>query len=171
MPDLYLLRHAKSDWSKPGQRDYDRKLAARGQKDATRMGRYMKSAGYQPAKTLCSSATRTRETFDLVLAEWDEKCDIEFAQQLYGGGAHAYFNLIRALPDNIQSAMVVGHNPTTHQLALAFSGDGPADDMANLRVKYPTCGLAVIRFAEVGWSEIDQGGGELIEFTTPKSIT
>ncbi len=170
MVDLYLFRHSKSDWPSEGGPDRDRVLAPRGIKDASAMGGYMRSSGHLPDTVLCSSAARTRQTLDLARQNWDQKIDIRFSDELYSGGVQAYFNLIRELPDTSTSAMLLAHNPTIHQLALELSGRGGPNDVERLSRKYPTSGLAVIRFAVGKWSDISQGDGDLIEFATPKTI-
>ena len=38
---LYLMRHAKSDWSGLGTSDYDRPINHRGEKNAKRIGAWM----------------------------------------------------------------------------------------------------------------------------------
>jgi phosphohistidine phosphatase len=42
MKRLTLVRHAKSDWSLPGQQDWDRVLNKRGQRDAPEMARRLR---------------------------------------------------------------------------------------------------------------------------------
>ncbi len=44
MKRLTLVRHAKSDWSLPGQADWDRPLNKRGQRDAPEMARRLRPA-------------------------------------------------------------------------------------------------------------------------------
>ena len=64
MPRLFLLRHAKSPPAVPGQKDFDRPLAARGRAAAPAVGRHMADKGYLPDLVLCSPSARTRETLD-----------------------------------------------------------------------------------------------------------
>jgi phosphohistidine phosphatase len=61
---LILLRHAKSAWPE-GVADQRRPLAGRGQRDAPAAGRWLGAAGYLPGLVLCSTAQRTRETWQL----------------------------------------------------------------------------------------------------------
>lgn len=170
MVELYLLRHAKSDWPSEGGADRDRVLSPRGIEAAGAIGGYMSQSGYLPDTILCSSAARTRQTLDLVTRTWNHEIDIHYSDTLYSGSAQAYFNLVRELPGTCTSAMLLAHNPTIHQLAVALSGDGSPEDIQRLSRKYPTSGLAVIRFAAGNWPDIGQGGGKLIEFATPKII-
>ncbi len=170
MVELYLLRHSKSDWPPDGGPDRDRVLAPRGIRDAAAMGDYMSRSGYLPDTVLCSSAARTRQTLDLVRQNWNQEIDVRYSDTLYSGSVQAYFNLVRELPDSCSSAMLLAHNPTIHQLALALSGDGPPEDVERLSRKYPTSGLTVIRFAADNWSDIGEGDGDLLAFVTPKTL-
>ena len=61
---LMIFRHAKAEKGAPGTRDRDRPLAARGLKDAPRMGAYMAHHALVPRHALVSPARRTRETWD-----------------------------------------------------------------------------------------------------------
>ena len=58
MHRLMLLRHAKSDWSRPGMPDRNRPLNARGRKAAPAMAAHMLSQELVPQRALVSTATR-----------------------------------------------------------------------------------------------------------------
>ena len=83
MKTVYLLRHAKSDWSNPNITDFDRSLNQRGLEDAERLSRYVAAEGYYFDKIYCSAAVRTTQTHDLVLDEAGEYADAEFLDDLY----------------------------------------------------------------------------------------
>ena len=63
---VWLIRHAKSDWSNGGQRDFDRPLNDRGWRDGPRMQAWLN--GQQPAATWiwCSPAKRAMQTCTFV---------------------------------------------------------------------------------------------------------
>src|SRR5690349_19664904 len=69
---LVLLRHAKSEWPE-GVPDHKRPLTARGRRDATAAGRWLRAhlddLGHGLDAVACSPAQRTRETWALVAAE------------------------------------------------------------------------------------------------------
>ncbi|HVG21430.1 MAG TPA: histidine phosphatase family protein, partial [Blastocatellia bacterium] len=67
MKTLLLLRHAKSDWDDPKLRDFDRPLAARGKRDAPRIGKALKERGPSPDLIVSSPAARARETIEAVI--------------------------------------------------------------------------------------------------------
>ena len=65
------MRHAKSDWGTPGERDLDRPLAKRGQRDAPRMGKWLRAQGLVPDLVLASPARRAQETASKVCKALD----------------------------------------------------------------------------------------------------
>ena len=66
---LHLLRHAKSSW-KEDVDDHERRLNRRGREAARRVGQQLPAALGALDLVLCSSARRTRETMELVIAEF-----------------------------------------------------------------------------------------------------
>ena len=42
MKQIFLLRHAKSDWSNLGQQDFDRPLSKRGINNAAKISEYVR---------------------------------------------------------------------------------------------------------------------------------
>ena len=65
MKQIFLLRHAKSDWDSLNQQDFDRPLAKRGIEEADLLSKHIKEKHYLIDKVLCSSALRTKQTFDI----------------------------------------------------------------------------------------------------------
>ncbi len=169
MVTLLLFRHAKSAWNKPGLGDFGRSLAPRGEQAAPRMGAYMEREGLAPDVVLCSTAVRTRQTLELAQAEWKSPPGIQYEAGLYGASPGEMLRFIHALPARCGHAMLVGHNPGIHSLAVTLSGDGEADAMGALKMKFPTAALAVIEF-EGGWGSIAQGAGYLQRFVVPREL-
>src|SRR4029450_3931458 len=83
MHTLYLLRHAKSSWADPTLPDHERPLARRGRRDAKRIAKHLVRLGIQPQLVLCSSAERTRETFDRVRSALGAASTVSLEAQLY----------------------------------------------------------------------------------------
>jgi phosphohistidine phosphatase len=161
---LFLLRHAKAGWALPGMRDFDRPLDPTGHADAEAMGARMREHGYIPDVTLCSNATRARETLEDIAGQADTG-RVVFCDSLYSEDAAGYLALIR---DNASSGsiLVVGHNPMMEDLASAVSGDGEASARATLGLGFPTSGLAVIAFPG-SLRKAEPGAGYLEAFHTP----
>lgn len=172
MLTLALLRHAKSSWDQPGLDDFDRPLNARGTDAAPLMGAEIRRIGLQPDITLCSPALRTRQTLQLALPELVASGrGVRFDRDLYTASAEDLLAILRALPSEAKVALIVGHNPAMHNLALALVGSGAKEDLADLTDTYPTGALAVLTFEARHWREIDVRRGHLMHFTMPRRLS
>jgi phosphohistidine phosphatase len=167
---LMLLRHAKSDWSVGGQPDRDRKLNQRGRAAATQMGAYMGAEKLLPTLILCSTAARTRETCNRLIAAFAHP-PIHYERQLYEAAPETIIDLIAATSGDVRDLLVIGHNPGLQLAALKLVAAGSAEQRADLRDKFPTAALAVIDFDIDAWSAVKSGKGRLERFTVPRQIS
>src|ERR1051326_9457722 len=94
MRRLMLLRHAKSDCTRPGARDHERTLAPRGREAAPRIGAYMVHHGLLPDFVVCSTAVRARETWDLVAKAFAHKPEVVYEERIYEAGPNALFGVV-----------------------------------------------------------------------------
>lgn len=170
MLTLSLLRHAKSSWISPSLPDQDRPLNARGVADAPIMARAMAKHGIDPSLVLCSSARRTRDTLALVLPELTVEPRVIYEEALYHATASEMLQTLRGVSPEINSVMLVGHNPEIHALALDLIGSGPQSLKMRLLEKLPTTGFVVIAFPFQSWAEVTVNSGELKLFLTPKIL-
>jgi phosphohistidine phosphatase len=92
---LILIRHAKSDWDDPALSDHDRPLNARGQRSAPRIGAWLAEQGVTPDAVLCSTALRTRETWDGIATQLPEAPEPVFSHGLYHAAPIDMLNAIR----------------------------------------------------------------------------
>jgi phosphohistidine phosphatase len=167
MRRLLLLRHAKSSWADAGLRDHERPLNARGREAAPRVGRYLDREGLVPDLVLCSSARRTCET--VARLRLPEKVPVEVSHDLYLGSPDAVLDLVRQVDDTVATLLVVGHNPTTHELALTLAGAGDADLVDDLARRFPTGALAGLAF-DGDWRSLDAGAARLERFVAPRDL-
>jgi phosphohistidine phosphatase len=165
---LYLLRHAKAVVAGGSIADFDRPLAARGQREAGALAAYMAERGHAPVRILCSSSQRTRETLAPLLAAWPANAAVEISRQLYNADADDLLSLVCATEEAATSLMLIGHNPGIEQLARALAGDGDDAAMRRMRDHYPPAGLAVSDFDASAWSDIRPGAGHLSAIETPR---
>lgn len=163
---LILTRHAKSDWSEPGQDDFDRPLNHRGRRDAPRLGLWLASRGYRPDLVLCSAAMRTRETMDHALSTLGAEPEIRFRANLYQAGPETLLSELHGATGG--TVMVIGHNPGIADFAHALVHDRPMHDRFD---DYPTAATAVIDFALPGWADAAPGSGAIRDFVTPDDLT
>ena len=165
---LLLLRHAKSAW--PDVPDAERPLNDRGRRDAPAMGRWLQSSGYVPDVVLCSTACRTRETWDLMAPELDVAPPVHYEQRIYEATALSLLHLLREAGNGHRTVLLIGHNPGIAELAIGIAqlADGPAGEpLGRVRKKYPTAGLAVLEF-EGEWADLTPGEVLMTEFAVPR---
>jgi len=166
---LYILRHAKAGWAAPGKTDFDRSLNERGVADIALVGAEMAASGLTPQKILCSPSSRTRETLRGMLEATKGSPVIEYPDSLYSGTPEDYLEAI-SLEDDVQSLMIIGHNPTCAILAYSLCRDGEPSAMQVLRERYPTGALAVIDIDAESWADLREGCGYLNMFIYPKAL-
>ena len=165
---LVLLRHAKSDWP-VGVPDHQRPLAERGRRQAPLAGRWLAERNLVPDLALVSSAVRTQQTWDLVRAELDADVPALVEDALYDAGLTSMLDRLHALPDDLSTVLVVGHNPGTESLAVFLDdGTGPADDRARMIGKYPTSAIAVLGLVVDTWADVDRDTARLEAFAVPR---
>jgi phosphohistidine phosphatase len=169
MRRLMLLRHGKSDWP-AGVPDLQRPIAERGRRASKAMGHHMVASGFQPERVLVSPALRTRQTWEIAGQAFSPTPPITFEPAIYEAEAIELLSVVQSLPEDIRSVLMVGHNPGLQDLALLLAGDGDAEAMARLNMKYSTAGLAILDLSGTGWSDAGEGCAILRRFDTPRSI-
>jgi phosphohistidine phosphatase len=143
---LSILRHAKSSWSDSSLPDHDRPLNKRGLRDAPRMGELIREQGLVPDAILSSTALRARETVLAVAAATGFPDEVCFVRRLYGAGPDDYLEVLTALSDDFEHAMVVGHNPGLEELVTRVVGEPHT---------LPTAALAVVELPIESWKGLD----------------
>lgn len=172
MKTLHLLRHAKSDWADADLGDHERPLNARGIAAAKAMGKALAAEGFRVGAIYCSTATRARETYEL-LRKPLPRSPATFHDELYMVSPGDLMAFIRAVPDEHQSIMLIGHNPATHEIALSLIARAAADareSVAALKSKYATGALCTIEFDTAQWRKVAPGKGTLVRYLRPKDL-
>jgi phosphohistidine phosphatase len=170
MRRLMLLRHAKSDWTR-GARDHERTLAPRGREAAPRIGAYMVHHGLIPDLVLCSTATRARETWDLVAKAFAAKLPVVHEERIYEAASNALLDVAKEAKNEVHALLLVGHNPGLHEFAQRLIASGDTDARARLTEKFPTGALAVIDFAVDDWRKLHPRSGRLDRLVVPRTLT
>lgn len=167
-----MLRHAKSAWP-PDVVDHDRPLAPRGCRDAPAAGRWLRANGYVPDHVVCSTARRTRETWQLAAAELGATPPVSFQDEVYGASADALIDVVRRTPPEMGILLLVGHSPGVQGITLALAGneaaDAPPATLERASAKFPTAAIAVLAFTGA-WSRLQPGQARLTGFVTPRDM-
>jgi phosphohistidine phosphatase len=125
------------------------------------MGRLLARAGQAPGTALCSPAVRAAETLRLAMEAGGWWCPTRTAPGLYGAGVQGALDEIRAEGGGAELLIVVGHEPTSSELAAVLIGGG--------QVALPTGAALRIDFEEAKtWADTAPGTGELAWLLVPR---
>ena len=146
MKKLFLIRHAKSDWSTEGLADIDRPLNKRGYIDAHLVGAFLKN--HYSAKTIfiCSPAVRALTTaliFATELAHLKE--EILLVPDIYEANTEDLFQVVAKTADHFEGVFLFGHNPSISEVVATLSG-GPF-------VNLPTCCVSAFESEAKRWQD------------------
>jgi phosphohistidine phosphatase len=168
---LWLLRHAKTVADPPeGGSDFDRVLAPRGRRDAKALADCLAPKGTlpgvgrapRPTVALVSPAARTAATAELALAHWSRPPAVRLVPDLYGAEPNDVLAALRKLEDDIESVMVVGHNPTAHALSVGLIDQADTKGLTLAAKRgFPTCALGIYTFAIDSWRDAEGHSAKL----------
>jgi len=163
MKMLYLIRHAKSDWSNLFLRDFDRPLNERGEFSAPLMGDHLMKKGIKPDLILSSPALRAKTTAVIIAEKLSSPLNaILYVPSLYESDVDTILSLIRTTSEDIETLFIVGHNPELTECANLIT----QAEIENI----PTCGVVEMRLKENSWDRIGINSAELVSLDTPKKI-
>lgn len=148
MRTLVIMRHANAAWGSNYGDDHGRPLDSRGHAEADAAGARFAAADLVPDLVCCSSATRTRETLERVLACLDRSPTVRFDDELYGASAGMLLATARATEDEYRRVLLVAHNPGVSEFVGHFRG--------RRRTLIPTSGVAWFEFDVDSWRAVDE---------------
>lgn len=160
---LLLVRHASSDYAGLGVKDIDRMLNDRGIQQAHTMAAYVKDKGIRPDIVLASPAKRTHKTalfFVDSLGIGENK--INLLNDIYEAEPETLLDIIHKTPNEIETLMIVGHNPSIALLSSFLS--------SHMIDEVPTCGVVDMAFDVSGWDSIREGDGMFISLDVPDKL-
>ncbi len=171
MLKLTLMRHANSGWGEEGQSDFERTLDNRGRNDAPNMGAYMARQNILPDLILCSTAFRTRETYELLNEQAGFSADVRFLDELYLIGEMQLMKLLYTITPEFKHVCVIAHNPGLQEMIVNLTAMSSEGRLAGLGSDFPTSSIVVFKFNISDWSDLMKHSGEVVEFSTPAHLS
>jgi phosphohistidine phosphatase len=169
---LTILRHAKSGWDAPVERDFDRPINARGRRGAELIGQYLKRQGLPVDRIVASPAVRVTETLDIfqpaaglagVEPHWDRR--------IYLASAATLMEVVRDTGGDANHLLIAGHNPGLEDLILMLVPESAGDALrAEVEEKLPTSALARLELDIDDWHALDMRGARLAAFIRPRDL-
>ncbi len=157
--ELWLLRHSQAEHN-DGVADYDRRLTAKGEQKALRIGQWLQHAHLSPDIVLSSPAARAYHTACIVAdtLAWD-KSRVQQEARLYFQGFMEIKAILAELPASFKKVLVVGHNPDFEALLVNLVG---GDKLAYDDELMPTATLVRLQLPD-DWQALAAGCGVVLE--------
>ena len=162
MKKIILIRHAKSDWDNPSLPDYDRPLAARGLEDTPKMAASLKNRGIQVDLICSSTAQRAMQTANITAAVLGyPEAEIHWERYLYHASASHLLQFIQSQSNQVQSLLLVGHNPGLTELIVRLGVN-----LDNL----PTAGQFAFTVLSDDWKNLSAANCKFEWWDSPKKL-
>ena len=162
MKQLFIVRHAKSDWGDANLRDFDRPLNHRGHKNAPEMVSRLMEKSIKPDAIVSSPALRAFTTAKYFAAGWQLPAEqLNTNANIYEASLKSLLKVINDFDAEFDQVALFGHNPGLTDLLNYLTGEY----ISNM----PTCSIAIIEFPFDDWKLISSGTGNLVLFDYPKS--
>jgi len=163
MKQLLLIRHAKSSWANPGQADFDRPLNERGHKDAPMMAKRILEREITINAVISSTAVRALTTANYFAdANGISSANIIQHDFLYHAPPERIAKAIVQIPDEINTAAIVGHNPGITDFVNQLTAT-QIDDM-------PTCAVFAVTIHTTSWKNWATAKKEVLFVIWPKQV-
>lgn len=161
MKKVFIIRHAKSDQTFYGN-DFERPLNERGKKDAPLMAERLLKQQKHIDAFVASPAIRAKHTaqaFASVFEAPEEK--VMFISALYHAPANVFYDVIAALPNDLNTVAIFSHNPGITYFVNSLHEKVNIDNM-------PTCGIFAVE-ADIGqWKDFIKAKKNFLFFDYPK---
>ena len=163
MKKLFIIRHAKSDQSFFGN-DFERPLNERGRSDAPFMAKKILDKKYTIDALVSSPAVRAKKTACLFAETLKiPATEIIFISALYHASPEVFYEVVSALPDELNTVAVFSHNPGISYFVNSLNCFTKVDNM-------PTCGIFGISIDIAVWSGFNKAKKEFLFYDYPKNI-
>jgi phosphohistidine phosphatase len=167
--ELFILRHAKSDWGTNAPNDFARPLAKRGKTDAPKVGGWLYREGLVPDLVVSSPAERARQTTRKLCKAMDYKEKrVVWDEEIYAASTAELLRVLARCPANTGSVMLVGHNPGLEDLLSFLVGDD-LEIPPNGKL-LPTAALARLEMPD-DWSALEAGCAQLLSLQRPRDLS
>lgn len=162
MKNLFIIRHAKSDWSIDGLADIDRPLNTRGYRDAHAIGKILKEKNWNPDAMISSPAIRALSTCLIISEELQFlKSGIRIEPALYESNLQKYIDVLKTVDEASNSVAFFGHNPIVSDLCSFF---------AKKLIDMPTCSVVQFQVSSSKWAEASHESVSFVDLISPKMI-
>ena len=162
MKQLFIIRHAKSDWGDFTLPDFERPLNERGKADAPVMAKRLLSKKIKIDAFISSPARRAKKTCKLFCKEFHiDDNEIIFIEKLYNAQVEIFFETILSLDNKFEQVAIFAHNPGVTDFANRLCKNLHIDEM-------PTCAIFAVEVDIINWKDFKEAEKRFLFFDYPK---
>jgi phosphohistidine phosphatase len=157
-----FIRHGNANNTVLGFKDFDRTLSNVGIEEATKVAAKIFAMQIPIDIFICSAAKRTMQTCEIFARHYNYSFDnILSNEELYNADYKDVLLLLQALPNEVNSIALIGHNPTMSECATILRNDNTMVDM-------PTAGCISFEYETENWKDLLMSASKVVQFSTPK---
>lgn len=161
---LLLVRHAEAA---AGPVDAERSLTDRGARHAAAIGSWLAQAGLVPDRVVVSPARRAAQTWEQARASLAPDVEPVVDGRVYDNTVEALLAAVRESSEDVQTLVVVGHNPSVGELARVLDdGRGSPPARRDATAGFPAGAVAVFSLA-VPLAAVRPGAATLVDVRVP----
>jgi phosphohistidine phosphatase len=147
MKTLQILRHAKTEKQKIGQKDFDRELTIRGLGQIADLIQQQREHLEKVERILVSPAKRTRMTLEQLKTPL-HPAFVVFQESLYLASLSGLIQTIEEQEDSLENILLIGHNNGLSELVTYLTND--YHDL-------PTSAFVVLEMEINSWKHLTKG--------------
>jgi phosphohistidine phosphatase len=96
---------------------------------------------------------------------------INWDRRLYLASSATLIDVLRELPEDLGSVLMVGHNPGLEDLIFDLVPDDGSSPLRDIvEVKFPTASFALLELDIDRWTDVDDGCARLVHLTRPRDL-
>ncbi len=165
MKKLLLMRHAAANVQLANE-DINRTLSDIGRLEILEARKFI--ADLKIDKVIISPSVRTQQTKDLLFQDF-EAIKAEIKQELYTTNVEGMLSVIQE-NDDMESLLVIGHNPVIYQLALKMADKKQDSYEMLIDMNMPTCSIVELDFINANyWQEIGIDSAKIVKVFRPSA--
>lgn len=166
---LHLLRHAKAVTGDDLD-DHERPLSPKGERACAMLADSIRRQGWQFDRVLCSTTTRTTQTWHIIQQKLGAEARVDYTRRLYLCSAQSMIATVADMAGDAHRVLIVGHNPTTQEAIRLLTGSAAPGLLEDVMFKVPTGAMASLSFEFDSWTQLAPGRGHLFDYMVPKAL-
>ncbi len=120
---LNVIRHADAVQNSISGKDFERQLSSFGIQQAQQLGKFIAENKFNLGTVYCSSAHRTKHTFELISNEQKIPIPCTFIESIYEVSLNELIEFLSKIKETTSEVTIIGHNSGVSNLVSHLCGE------------------------------------------------